>query len=138
MIVKEAMEIIENTRYYYTPSEEQLFMYTEALEFYMANDLDIKKEGRTFNKDKICGVNTTVNKVIITEKTRVKTIPLKTYFFKFFKSLAPNLWATGIAKPCVNPWQKPITKNCTLVVEPTPAKATLPNVWPTMAVSTIL
>lgn len=45
MIVKEAMEIIENTRYYYTPSEEQLFMYTEALEFYMANELDIKKEG---------------------------------------------------------------------------------------------
>lgn len=43
MIVKEAMEIIENTRYYYTPSEEQLFMYTEALEFYMANELDIKK-----------------------------------------------------------------------------------------------
>ena len=39
----------------------------------------------------ICGVSTTVSKVIITEKTRVKTIPLKTYFFKFFKSLAPNL-----------------------------------------------
>lgn len=32
MTVKEAMEIIENTRYYYTLSEEQMFMYTEALE----------------------------------------------------------------------------------------------------------
>ncbi len=33
MTIKEALDIIEETRYYFTPTEEQLFMYTEALEF---------------------------------------------------------------------------------------------------------
>ncbi len=42
MTIKEAIEIIENTRTYYTPSEEQLFMYTEALEFLIAETHDTR------------------------------------------------------------------------------------------------
>ncbi|MCD8054197.1 MAG: sel1 repeat family protein [Lachnospiraceae bacterium] len=42
MTVKEATEIIESTRYYYTPTEEQLFMYTEALEFLISETHDTR------------------------------------------------------------------------------------------------
>ncbi len=46
MTVNEALEIIEDTKYYYTPSEEQLFMYTEALKYLIveANDTSAMME----------------------------------------------------------------------------------------------
>ncbi len=42
MTIEEAMEIIEEIRYHYTPTEEQLFMYTEALEFLIAETHDTR------------------------------------------------------------------------------------------------
>ena len=51
------------------------------------------------------------------------------------KSLAPNAWATGMAKPLHAPLQKPIIKNMIEADAPTAASAPTLTKRPTMAAS---
>ncbi len=73
-----------------------------------------------------------------TENPMQSHAPLVTNRRSLLSSLAPNIWATGIAKPLHTPMQNPMTIKFKEVVEPTPARGLTPRYCPTMTVSTIL
>ena len=47
-------------------------------------------------------------------------------------SLAPKAWAIGIPKPAASPKTNPIIKKFNEPVEPTAARAFVPQAWPTI------
>ena len=55
-----------------------------------------------------------------------------------FSSLAPKACAIGIPKPAASPKTNPIIKKFNEPVEPTAARAFVPQAWPTIMVSTVL
>ena len=83
-----------------------------------------------------------VSTPIITVKTVAKKmdthIPFVIYRFRLSESLAPNVCATGIAKPLQTPIQNPKIMKLIEPVEPTAAKAFTPSILPTMIESIIL
>ena len=80
---------------------------------------------------------TTAN-VSATENAMHSQAPLATNLRSLDSSLAPNICATGIAKPLHTPVQNPITRKFSELVDPTPASGLTPRYCPTITVSTIL
>ena len=76
--------------------------------------------------------------VITIEKIADNTIALPTNLRMESYDSAPNLWATGIAKPEHIPIQNPFIKKLIEPVEPTAAKAWSFKICPTIIVSTRL